>query len=301
MIGFRRILPVAVALAAACSSVPYTGRSQFNLVDADTEAQLGLQAFQEVIGKEKLVKSGSQYEMVKRAADKIAAAADRDAKERGAPLGFHWEVVLIESPQVNAWCLPGGKMGVFTGILPVTKDEAGLAVVLGHEVSHAVAHHGAERMSQSMTAEIILGAADLGLSRSDPATRQAVIGALGAGANVGVLLPFSRTHESEADHIGLLLMAEAGYDPREGPKLWQRMQQLGGQQPPEWMSTHPSHETRIKDMEAWMPEALKRYDAAKANPKKTTAPPAAGAASAGPQPGAATKPKKPPIPLGGGA
>lgn len=221
---------------------------------------MGLQAYQEVLTTEKIINNGPQAEMVKRVAQRIATAADADAARRGAALGFDWQVSLIDSPQVNAWCMPGGKMGVYTGILPVAKTEAGLAVVMGHEVAHAVARHGGERVTQQLGAEVILQVIDLGLSKTSAATHQAVMAGLGAGAQVGVLLPFSRQHESEADHIGLLIMAEAGYDPREAPKLWERMSQLGGEKPPEFLSTHPSNETRIQQLNDWMDEALKLYN-----------------------------------------
>jgi metalloendopeptidase OMA1, mitochondrial len=280
-------LLILLALAgASCQTVPYTGRSQLNLVSQNEEIQLGVQAYQEVRKdpKTKLITSGAQYDMVQRVAKAIAAAADRDAKSRGAELGFQWEAILIDSPTVNAWCLPGGKMGVYTGILPVTQSEAGLAVVMGHEVSHAVARHGAERMTQGSFAQAVDAGLSVGLSRSSASTRSAVMGGFGVFANYGVLLPFSRTHESEADHIGLILMAEAGYDPREGPKLWQRMLQASGSGPMEILSTHPSPETRIQDMEHWMPEILEKYYK-----------PAAGGHPSG---GAAAKPKN--LPSGGG-
>lgn len=244
---------------AACNTVPYTNRSQFNLLDSATENQMGFQAYQEVLGTEKIVKSGSNAEMVKRVADRIAAAADRDATERGTKLNFDWQVVLIDSPMVNAWCMPGGKMGVYTGILPVTQSEAGLAVVMGHEVGHAIARHGGERITHQMGVEAALTAVQMGLSKQSSATQQTVMTALGAGSQVGVLLPFSRSHESEADHIGIILMAKAGYDPHEAPKLWERMSKLGGSGGPEFLSTHPSNETRIKELTALIPMAMQYY------------------------------------------
>ncbi|MBI3819025.1 MAG: M48 family metallopeptidase [Planctomycetes bacterium] len=260
----RPFLPSLIIILSftgiACSTVPYTGRSRMNIMGKDTENQMGFQAYQEVLGAEKIVQSGSSAEMVKRVASRIAAAADRDAQQRGEPLGFDWQVSLIESSQVNAWCLPGGKMGVYSGILSVAKSEAGLAVVMAHEVGHAVARHGGERMTQQLGAQIALGLADLGLSKTDQTTHDTVMAALGTGSQVAVLLPFSRAHESEADHIGILLMAEAGYDPREAPKLWERMVQLGGDQPPALLSTHPSHETRIQQLNGWVPEAMKVYN-----------------------------------------
>lgn len=296
----RRATLLPLLLASACSSVPYTGRSRVNWVPESQELALGIEAFQEVKGESRLIPSGPQYDMVKRVADKIAAAADRDAAERGEKLGFAWEVILIDSPTVNAWCLPGGKMGVYTGILPVTQSETGLAVVMGHEVAHAVARHGAERMTQAGLSQAALSAAAVGLGTAGASTKEAVMTALGVGANVGVMLPFSRTHESEADHIGLILMAKAGYDPREGPKLWERMQQMSGGGPPELLSTHPAPATRIADMNKIMPEMVAIYEKTtgtgapvKATPAKESAPPSEGAAP--------SKSKKPAIPSGGGA
>jgi predicted Zn-dependent protease len=248
---------------ASCHTVPYTGRSQLNIIDSNTENQMGLQAFQQALSENKTVSSGSQAQMVQNVAKRIAAAADRDAQERGAALGFDWQVVLIDSPAANAWCLPGGKMGVYTGILPVTQSEAGLAVVLGHEVGHAIARHGGERITQQMGIEVALQAVQIGISKTSNATQQTVMTALGVGAQVGVLLPFSRSHESEADHIGIILMAKAGYDPHEAPKLWERMSQTGGGAPPEFLSTHPSNDTRIKQLNGWMQEALQYYQPGK--------------------------------------
>ncbi|MFN0207625.1 MAG: M48 family metallopeptidase [Planctomycetota bacterium] len=245
--------------AAACNTVPYTDRTQFSLLDSATENQMGLQAYQEVLATEKIITSGANAQMVKKIADRIAAAADRDAADRGTKLNFNWQVVLIDSPAVNAWCMPGGKMGVYTGILSVTQSEAGLAVVMGHEVAHAIARHGGERMSQQMGVDAALTAVQMGLSKSSTATQQTVMTALGAGSQVGVLLPFSRSHESEADHIGIILMAKAGYDPHEAPKLWERMSKLGGGGSPEFLSTHPSNETRIKELTALIPMAMQYY------------------------------------------
>lgn len=162
---------------------------------------------------------------------------------------------------MNAFALPGGKIAVYTGIFPVAKNEAGLAAILGHEVVHALARHGAERMSQGLVAQLLLTGADVALAGggAGAGTRQAVMQALGLGTQVGVLLPFSREHESEADYIGLLLAAQAGYDPREAVHVWERMERAGGAQPPEFLSTHPSHGTRIENLQSWMAEALDEY------------------------------------------
>ncbi|HKE01979.1 MAG TPA: M48 family metallopeptidase, partial [Planctomycetota bacterium] len=226
------------------------------------------EAYQDTLSKSKLVKSGPDYEMVKRVADGIAKAANEPS--------FQWDVALIQSSEVNAWCLPGGKMGVYTGIIPVAKTEQGLAVVLGHEVAHAVSHHGGRRMTESMGTELVGQLASIGFSKSSPAVQQGAMTAFGLGSNVAVALPFSRSDESEADHIGLILMAKAGYDPREAPEFWKRMQSMAGSSDtPEFLSTHPVPSTRIADLKTWMPEALAYYE------KKGSAAPAPANASAG--------------------
>src|SRR5262249_9788839 len=213
--------------------------------------QLGAQAYDEMLSKEKVITSGKNYAMVETVAKKLIAASKPEDP------GFDWQYRLIDNDKVvNAACLPGGKMVVYTGILPVTHNEAGLAVVLGHEISHALAHDGNERVSQSQFAEILLSGAGIaaGFTGMSEGAQKNVLGLLGAGAQYGVLMPFGRSQESEADHIGLILMARAGYDPHEAINFWQRMQQMAGSgQPPEFLSTHPSHETRIKDIEGWIP------------------------------------------------
>ena len=174
--------------------------------------------------------------------------------------GFAWEFNLIDDPKmVNAWCMPGGKVAFYTGIMPICKDEEGVAVVMGHEVAHAIANHGRERMSQQMIAQYGLGTLSALMGQNPGAGKELLMQAVGAGAGVG-MLKFSREHESEADHMGLIFMAMAGYDPNAAPKFWERMSaQGGGQEPPEFISTHPSHSTRIKDLQKWIPEAMKHY------------------------------------------
>jgi predicted Zn-dependent protease len=174
---------------------------------------------------------------------------------------YQWEFKVIEEKQANAFCLPGGKVAVYTGILPITRDEAGLAAVLGHEVSHAIARHGAERVSQNLLVEVGLAGTMAALSRGDPNTVKNVGAMLGAGAAVGLLLPWGRAQESEADHLGLIYMAKAGYDPHAARDLWVRMAEAskGSGRPPEFLSTHPSEATRIKQIEAWLPEAMQYY------------------------------------------
>lgn len=235
-----------------CSTVPYTNRRQFNIVSNEEEYKMGLQAYEETLAKEKLSGDAQAATMVDRVGRRIAAAAERP--------DFDWQFKLIDAPKtVNAFCLPGGRVAVYTGILPVTQTEEGLAVVMSHEVAHALAHHGAERMSQGELVSLGGAALQVGMSQKDPAVQQQVMGAFGLGANLGVLLPFSRSHEAEADHIGLILMAKAGYDPRAAVPFWRRMEAAGGDKPPEFLSTHPSDAARIKKIEAELPEVLKYY------------------------------------------
>lgn len=297
---------IAIAAAAAlsaCQTNPYTGRKTVNLLSANQEMSLGEEAFAEIKSTEKLITSGAQYEQVKRVAGKIANAADELARKRGNKPSFAWEVVLIDSPEANAWCLPGGKMGVYTGILPITQSDAGLGVVLGHEVAHAVSHHGGRRVTENIGMQAAALLADVGLSNASGGTRQAVQTALGVGSKVGVALPFSRADESEADRIGLILMAVAGFDPREAPEFWKRMATMSkGGQPPQFLSTHPSHETRIAELQKWMPEAQQYYNARGIPSGMTPPAPRIEPPKTPTLPPASAKPatQKPPIPKSGG-
>jgi predicted Zn-dependent protease len=236
---------------------PETGRTERVALSPQQEETLGLQAYQEVLSSSQVIESGREADVVHRVAQRIANATGNAAKD------FKWQVSLVNSPQVNAFCLPGGKIVVYTGILPVAKTEAGLATVLGHEVAHATARHGAQRVFQnSLTQTALIGAA-YSMSDMDYQKRQTIMGLLGAGAQYGVILPFGREHETEADEMGLLYMARAGYDPRESLAFWERMSQTGGAQPPEFLSTHPSHGTRIENLKAFMPRAIEEYDKSK--------------------------------------
>lgn len=237
----------------ACETVPITGRSQLLLLSEADEMQMGLQAYREVVQKSKLSKDPATNDMVKRVGTRIASATGRS--------DLPWEFTVIEDQQANAFALPGGKVAVYTGILPITRDEAGLAAVLGHEVAHAVARHGAERMSQQLLVQVGLAGTMVALSKRDPKTVQTVSALLGAGAAVGLVLPWSRSQESEADHLGLIYMAKAGYNPSAARDLWIRMAESsrGHERPPEFLSTHPSESTRIQQIEAWLPEASQYY------------------------------------------
>ena len=265
------LLPFLLLQTTGCVTNPYTKRWQLLMVPQSYEANLGAQAYQDVLSdpKVKISENPSEVAPVERIAARIIEAAKR-SKYAEAANDFKWEVSVIKDDGTkNAFALPGGKIAVYTGIFPVADNESGLAAIVGHEVVHALARHGSERMSQGILAQIGLVGASIAMGTQgfSPVTSQAAMSALGVGTQVGVLLPFSRAHESEADYIGLLLAADAGYDPQEAVRVWQRMQQSSdGKQPQEFLSTHPGHETRIKRLTEKMPEALAHYEQANKAP-----------------------------------
>jgi len=247
-------------LIYACSSVAVTGRKQLNLVSNSEIIPMATSQYREVIKKGPLSTNQQQTQMIKRVGAKIQKAVEEYMASKGLSselAGFEWEFNLIDDPEtVNAWCMPGGKVAFYTAIMPICKDETGVAVVMGHEVAHAIANHGRERMSQQMLAQYGLGTLSALMGQNPTAGQDLLMQAVGAGTSIG-MLKFSREHESEADHIGLIFMTMAGYDPNQAPVFWERMTELsGGQEPPEFISTHPSHATRINDLKAWIPEAL---------------------------------------------
>lgn len=247
------VVVVLTALASACETAPVTGRNQLIILPESQEIQMGLQAYDEILKKEKISTDPQANALVQRVGKRIAAATGED---------LPWEFKVIENDKVaNAFALPGGKVAVYTGLLPITQTEAGLAAVIGHEIAHATARHGGERLSQNLIAQLGLAATAAAMSNRDPATVQSVVGLLGAGATVGVSLPFGRFQESEADRLGMIYMAKAGYDPRAAKDLWLRMAAAseGKQRPPEFLSTHPAEATRIERIEKWLPEALAYY------------------------------------------
>ena len=253
---------VLAGLLAACSTVPFTGRSQLRFIPLDQELSLGAQAYDETLGQSKVIKTGKDAEMVARVGQRIADSAKRLFPDPA--LEFDWQIVLLDEPKtVNAWCLPGGKMAVYSGLLPVTQDEDTLAIVVGHEVAHAIARHGSERMSQELIMTAGVTAAGLSMKDMNPQERDMLLAALVGVGTYGALLPYSRLHESEADEIGLMMAADAGYDPRTAIPLWERMAAAGGAKPPELLSTHPSDQTRIENLKSLMPQALEYYQAAK--------------------------------------
>jgi len=243
-----------------CQSGPF-GRKQIVEMSDTEQVALGAQAYQEVLHdpKSKVVARGDIVRAVQQVTDRLVPPTKNPDFLRTVKLPerkYEWEVRVLESPEVNAFCLPGGKMVVYTGILPVCKTDAGLATVMGHELSHAIGQHGAERMSQAKLAQIGVTAAGAGVGDQD---RARVMQVLNAGAKFGIM-SYGRKHETEADHMGLLLMATAGYDPNESIKFWERMKaKAGGGKQPEFLSTHPSHETRIRDLTNWIPDALPLY------------------------------------------
>lgn len=250
-------LGMLLLLASGCSTVPVTGRTQLNLISPGEEMQLGLSAFDKLKQTTPIDHDPAVNAMVQKVGKRIAAVAGKDMPNA------QWEFVVFKSPEANAFCLPGGKVGVYTGILPITKNEAGLATVIGHEVGHAVAHHGAERMSEAMLEQMGGQFLGLSLSKTDPRVQAAVEVAYGATTKLGLELPHSRAQESEADHIGLVYMARAGYDPREAVKFWERFMQYnaqhGGTSTLAFLRTHPTDETRIRQLEQWLPEAEAQY------------------------------------------
>ena len=243
---------LGLALAGfGCHTTPVTGRASVNVFSPEEDVALGREAYQQSLAGSTIVTSGPEYDMVVRVMERLAVAAD-DPRLDDVDV-WEWEVTLVLDDQmVNAYALPGGKMAVYTGILPVCATEAGLAVVMGHEIGHVVARHGTERVTQGMGVSTALSM----LSNGDVQAIAAVATDLLWGK------PFGRNMESEADHIGLILMARAGYDPREAPAFWERMSQGTGESPPEFFSTHPSHETRVQRLQELMPEALAEWTGA---------------------------------------
>ena len=260
----RSIFIVALLLFVdSCANVPVTGRRQLSLVNSSEINSMSAGQYSEVIKQGPLSTNQEQVAMIKRVGTRIQKAVEQYMASKGATdqlAGFAWEFNLIQDDKtVNAWCMPGGKVAFYTAILPICKDETGIAVVMGHEVAHAIANHGRERMSQGLIQQFGLSTLGAAMGQNPTATKELLLQAMGMGSNLG-MLSFSRQHESEADHIGLIFMAIAGYDPQQAPKFWERMTAgANGQKPPEFMSTHPSDETRISQLNGWMPEAMQYY------------------------------------------
>jgi predicted Zn-dependent protease len=250
-------------LQSSCTQVAITGRKQLNLVPDSLMNSMSFQSYSEFLSENKLSNNVRQTQMVKRLGSNIQKAVEQYCTENNLSdrlEGYEWEFNLIEDESLNAWCMPGGKVVVYTGLLPVTQTEAGLAVVMGHEIAHAVARHGAERMTQGLIVEMGGMALSKALAKSPEQAKNLFMRSYGIGTEVGVLLPYSRVHEKEADHLGLIFMAMAGYNPNEAIGFWQRMAaSKEGTAPPEILSTHPADSTRIRNIEKLIPEAMKYY------------------------------------------
>ncbi len=250
-------------LFTMCNKVPVSGRRQLNLIPSSEVLSLSTVSYQNFLNENKVVTGTSQSIMVNTVGLKIKDAVQKYMNDNGMSDeldGFEWKFNTVESEEANAFCMPGGKVVFYTGILPICQDEAGVAVVMGHEVAHAIAKHGNERMSQGLVQQFGGAALSVALSDKPAQTQQLFQTAYGVGSQVGVMLPFSRLQESEADELGLIFMAMAGYNPHEAPEFWERMSaKSGGGAPPEFLSTHPSHETRIKNLNKAIPKAMEYY------------------------------------------
>ena len=260
---FKKIaLAGSLLFFAGCATVPITGRRQLSLVSDNEMISLATTQYQQTLSQSKLSSNAAEVAQVRRVGERIAAAVEQYFRQQGQSAqldGYKWEFNLIDDPKtVNAWCMPGGKVAVYSGILPLTRDDTGLAVVLGHEISHAVAKHGAERMSDQLVAQLGGTALSTALSQNPTATSNLFLQAVGAGTQVG-LLKFSRTQESEADHLGLIFMAMAGYDPHQALPFWERMAAMSQNSTPGFLSDHPTDSQRIADIQRLLPEAQKYY------------------------------------------
>jgi len=242
---------ISLFLFGACQMVQQTGRSQFIVVSDSQERQLGEDAYKETLSKQRLSTRNDWQAQLRRVGQRIAAVAEKP--------DYKWEFNVLQGKEVNAFALPGGKVAFWECIMPIAQDDNGIAVIMGHEVAHALARHGAERMSQAVGAQAIGQVLSVGVGKVSPAMRDDVLKAYGLGATVGVLLPWGRTQESEADRIGLSLMAKAGYDPSAAVTFWERMSKVAGDKPPEFLSTHPSDATRINQIKEWLPEARSNF------------------------------------------
>ncbi len=258
---FRQFATVSLlaGFLVACSSVPITGRRQLNLVPTSQMTSLSQTQYRDFLSQSRVITSGPEADMVRRVGNRIKNSVEDYMRQNGMAdelKNYSWEFNLVDDPSVNAWCMPGGRVVFYTGILPYTKNEDGLATVMGHEIAHAVANHGNERVSQGLVQQMGGVALAVALSDRPQQTQQLFQAAYGVGSQVGVMLPFSRQHETEADRLGLIFMAMAGYNPDESVPFWQRMSQAGGGGQPEFLSTHPAPSTRINNLRnKFIPEA----------------------------------------------
>jgi len=261
-----------ILLFSGCSSVPLTGRKQLSLVSNQEVLGLSLQQYDKFMHENTKSTDIQNTALVQRVGRNIANAVETYLKTNGygdMVADYSWEFNLVKSNEVNAFCMPGGKIVVYEGILPYTRDETGLAVVLGHEVAHAVAKHSNERMSQQLVSQLGGVALSTALMNKSAETQNIALAVYGLGAQFGVMLPYSRKQELEADHLGLIFMSMAGYDPRQAPAFWERMAQQGGKGP-EFLSTHPSDEHRMEELQKELPEAMKYVNKSKSSNNKTS-------------------------------
>ncbi len=251
-----------VLLVGACSTVPITQRQQLNLVSEGTMTAASQQQYDEFLTSHKVIRNTPESAMVQRVGERIRSAVEQFLANRNQLSqlsGYQWEFSLVESSEVNAWAMPGGKVTIYSGILPITRNEAGLAAVMAHEVAHVIARHGSERMSQELLTQMGGQALSAVLASRPEASQALWMKVFGVGTTVGVMLPYSRLQESEADHLGMIFMAMAGYDPHAAIEVWQRMAQQGGAGVPEFLSTHPADQTRIRQLTEKLPEAMQYY------------------------------------------
>lgn len=258
--SIKIFIGLVFVLIVSCAKNPFTGKSTMAFVSNNQIFSMSFQQYDQFLSENKVIKGTADAKKIETIGMKIKTAAERFLNANGNSGyldGYEWEYNLVESKELNAWCMPGGKIVFYTGILPVCKDDAGIAAVMGHEVAHALANHGQQRMSAGLLQQLGAVGAQVAVGNKSAETQALVMQAYGVGSNVGGMLPFSRSHESEADMIGLTLMAIAGYNPENAVALWERMSALGGQAPPEILSTHPSNATRIKELTALVPGAKK--------------------------------------------
>ncbi len=262
----KRNIFIVIALAiiiSGCTKVPFSGRKQLRLLPSTQMNAMAFDAYSQFLNENQISTNHQYKSLVSNVGNKMKNSISsylnsKNMKDRIA--GFQWEFNVVKDNQVNAWAMPGGKVVFYEGIMPKCKDETGVAVVMGHEIAHIIAKHGNERMTQGLLAQMGGLALDVALEKQPEQTRNIFLAAYGVGAQVGMMLPYSRTHEKEADRIGLIIMAMAGYDPGEAIGFWQRMEQSGGGQIPEFLSTHPSYDTRIQELKKHLPEAMKYYN-----------------------------------------
>jgi predicted Zn-dependent protease len=252
-----------VFFLVACGTVPFSGRKQFTVIPASQMVSLGNDSYAQVLKQNKLSDNQQYTDQVRRVGSRISEAVEEYFRQEGMAdrlKNYTWEFNVLASDAMNAWCMPGGKIAFYEGIMPVCQDDKGVAVVMAHEIAHAVARHGNERMSQQLSVQLGGMVLSEALEKEEETTKKLAMAAFGLGSQVGLLLPYSRTHEKEADELGLYFMAMANYDPRSAPEFWKRMQAKGGSRPPEFLSTHPHPENRIKNMQEHMQKALEYYE-----------------------------------------